>query len=676
MVAASKVLMLKPSEFEIWRMRIEQYIQMMYYALWEVIENGAALPKIQVMEGVTTLMPIKYVKEKAQSRLEMKARSTLVMGIPNKHQLKFNSIKYVKQLLEAVKKRFVNTAQAVNTTQAVNTANEVSTASPQVNDLEQSHLDDMEKMDLRWQMAMLTMRARRFLKKTKRKLTVNGNETFGFDMFKVECYKCHKRRHFVRECRALRNQDNKHKESTTRSSDQVEEGPKYALMAYTSLTSDSKGNPQVDLQDKRVIDSGCSRHMTGNMSYHIDYEKINRGYVTLEGTPKEGKSQEKKQLILPTMCKIKVLVIKPYNKTPYELFHGRTLTLSFMRPFGSVTILNTLDHFGNFNGKADECFFIGYSLNSKAFRVFKCRTRIVEENLHIRFSENTPNVVGSGPDWLFNIDALTRTMNYKPIVTDPKSSHDAGFKPLSDDGKKVVEDLRKENECNDQEKEDNVNNTNNVNTVSLTVNDSGTNEDNELLFNPNMPTLEDVDTFNFSSDDEDDGHTQEEGIDYDEVFTPVARIEAIRLFLAYVSFKDFVVYQMDVKSAFLYGKIKKEVFTEVKNASTPMETQKPLLKDEDSKEVDVYIYRSMIGSLMYLTSLRPDIIFAVCACARYQVNPKVSHLQAMKRIFRYLKGQPKLGLWYSKDSPFDLVSYTDSVYAGASLDRKSTIRGC
>ncbi|GJX27209.1 hypothetical protein Tco_0233505 [Tanacetum coccineum] len=106
-----------------------------------------------------------------------------------------------------------------------------------------------------------------------------------------------------------------------------------------------------------------------------------------------------------------------------------------------------------------------------------------------------------------------------------------------------------------------------------------------------------------------------------------------------------------------------------------METQKPLLKDEDGKEVDVHMYRSMIGSLMYLTSSRPDIMFAVCACARYQVNPKVSHLHAVKRIFRYLKGQPKLGLWYPKDSLFDLVAYTDSDYAGTSLDRKSTTGG-
>nr|GEU41552.1 hypothetical protein [Tanacetum cinerariifolium] len=152
------------------------------------------------------------------------------------------------------------------------------------------------------------------------------------------------------------------------------------------------------------------------------------------------------------------------------------------------------------------------------------------------------------------------------------------------------------------------------------------------------------------------GYTQEEGIDYDKVFAPVARIEVIRLFLSYTSLKDFVVYQIEVKSAFLYGKIKEE--------------------DENAKDVDVHLYRSMIGSLMYLTSLRPDIMFDVYACARFQITLKVSHLYAVKRIFRYLKGQSKLGLWYPKDSPFNLKAYTNSDYAGASLDKKSTTKGC
>ncbi|GKB55537.1 uncharacterized mitochondrial protein-like protein [Tanacetum coccineum] len=230
-----------------------------------------------------------------------------------------------------------------------------------------------------------------------------------------------------------------------------------------------------------------------------------------------------------TACYVqnRVLVVKPRNKTPYELFHGRTPTLSFMRPFGCpVTILNTIDHLGKFDGKANEGFIVGYSLNSKAFRVFNSRTKIVEENLHIRFSESTPNVVGSGPDWLFDIDALTRTMNYEPIVAgtqsngfagtkasnnagqarketepvkdyillplwtadppysqDPKNSHDDGSKPSSDDGKKVDEDPRKDSEFNAVGGKTSI----------------------ELPFDPNMPALEDYNLFDLSRDDEDHG---------------------------------------------------------------------------------------------------------------------------------------------------------------------------
>nr|GEU94457.1 ribonuclease H-like domain-containing protein [Tanacetum cinerariifolium] len=204
------------------------------------------------------------------------------------------------------------------------------------------------------------------------------------------------------------------------------------------------GNPQMDLQDKRVIDSRCSRHMKGNLSYLTDYKEINEGYVAFGGNPKgekiigKGTKDETSGILksfitrienlvdhkvkaeaINTVCYVqnRVLVVKPHNKTPYELFHGTTPTLSFMRQFGCpVTILNTKDPLRKFDGKADECFFVGYSWNSKAFRVFNSRTRIVEENLHISISENTPNVIGSRPDWLFDIDALTRTMNYESIV--------------------------------------------------------------------------------------------------------------------------------------------------------------------------------------------------------------------------------------------------------------------
>nr|GEX15417.1 hypothetical protein [Tanacetum cinerariifolium] len=306
---------------------------MIDYALREVIENGATLPKTTVVEGVTTMMSITTAEEKARRRLEVKARSTLMMGIPNEHQLNFNSIKDAKQLLEAVEKRssenaatkktqmnllkqqyenftapssemldqtfdrlqklvshleilvdldtmsmddiynnlkvyepkFKGMSSSISSTQnmalvsssynntsitngAVNTAHGVSTANTYINasystnidnlsdavicslfssqanspqlvheDLEQIHPDDMEEVDLRRKMTMLTMRARKFLKKTGRKLTLNVNETIGFDKSNVECYNCHKRGHFRMKCRALRNKDKKNKESSRRS---------------------------------------------------------------------------------------------------------------------------------------------------------------------------------------------------------------------------------------------------------------------------------------------------------------------------------------------------------------------------------------------------------------------------------------------------------------------------
>ncbi|GJW26387.1 putative ribonuclease H-like domain-containing protein [Tanacetum coccineum] len=275
------------------------------------------------------------------------------------------------------------------------------------------------------------------------------------------------------------------------------------------------------------------------------------------------------------------------------------------------------------------------------------------------------------------------------------------------------------------------------------------------------------------------GFRQVEGIDYDEVFAHVAKIEAIRLFLAFASYMGFTVYQMDVKiykvikalyglhqapkawyetlSSFLmengfrrgtidktlfiknnksdimlvqvyvgdiiFGSTKKSMckefedcmhkrfqmssmgeltfflglqvkqqpdgifiirdkyvanilkkfdFWSIRTATTPIESNKPLVKDEDGEDVDVHVYRSMIGSLMYLTASRPNIIISVYACARIQVTPKASHLNAVKRIFRYLKHQPKLGLWYPRDLPFELEAFSDSDNGGASLDRKST----
>nr|GEZ59593.1 hypothetical protein [Tanacetum cinerariifolium] len=124
----------------------------------------------------------------------------------------------------------------------------------------------------------------------------------------------------------------------------------------------------------------------------------------------------------------RVLVTKPHNKTPYELLHNRTPSIGFMRPFGCpVTILNTLDSLGKFDGKVDEGFLVRYYVISKAFRLFNSRTRIVQETLHVNFLENKPNVASSGPTWLFDIDSLTRTMNYQPVTAGNQTNPSAGF---------------------------------------------------------------------------------------------------------------------------------------------------------------------------------------------------------------------------------------------------------
>ncbi|GJU68039.1 putative ribonuclease H-like domain-containing protein [Tanacetum coccineum] len=273
-----------------------------------------------------------------------------------------------------------------------------------------------------------------------------------------------------------------------------------------------------------------------------------------------------------TVCYVqnRVLVIKPHNKTPYELFLGRKPALGFMRPFGyPVTILNTIDHLGKFDKKADEGFFIGYSLNSKVFRVFNSRTWIIEENLHVQFSENTPNIAGSEPNWLFDIDALTKTIKYKPVVAGnqsngnagTKESNDAGktrvktvpgkdyillplwttdllfssplkislddgCKPLRDDQEKSFEDPGQEDsEGVDQEKDHDGNNTNNVNATSTNeVNVVGAKTSIELPDDPNMPASEEI---IYSDDDEDVG--AEANMHNLDAFMPVSPILTTRV---------------------------------------------------------------------------------------------------------------------------------------------------
>nr|GEV20003.1 uncharacterized mitochondrial protein AtMg00810-like [Tanacetum cinerariifolium] len=369
--------------------------------------------------------------------------------------------------------------------------------------------------------------------------------------------------------------------------------------------------------DKEVIDSGCSRHMTGNMSYLSNFEEINGRYVVFGGNPKGGKISGKgieNQLSLKaeavnTACYVqnRVLVTKPQNKTPYELLHGRTPSICFMRPFGCpVTILNTLDSLGKFDGKVDEGFLVGYS-NTDGDAAF-------EEKEH-EFEERKPE----------------SAVHVSPSSSAQSKKHDDKTK-IEAKGKSP----------------DNA-----AGTLIPAVGQLSTNNTN--TFSAAGPSNVAVSLTH--------GKSQAD-------FTNLETSITVSLFQQ----PEFI--KIIIQDKYVAEILRKFGLTNGKSASTPIDTEKPLLKDPDGEDVDMHTYRSMIGSLMYLTSSRPDIMFSVCVCARFQVTPKASHLHAIKRIFRYLKGKPHLGLWYPKDLPFNLVSYSDSDYVGASLDMKSTTGGC
>ncbi|GJY87940.1 ribonuclease H-like domain-containing protein [Tanacetum coccineum] len=725
---------------------------------------------------------------------------------------------------------FVFSKNTSNTNEAVNTAHEVSTASSQgqassstyvddvmfsffVNqsnstlldneDLEQIDTDNLEEMDLKWQVAMLIIRVKRFLKKTGRNLNFNGKETVCFDKIKVECYNYHRRGHFARECRAPRNQGNRNGDALRRIvsvetpanalvvqdgiggydwSFQAEEDiTNFSLMAYTSQGSSSSdselnksdvgfdsqmnenelhdcnlnksevfksasdssvneieeeynqindrfkkvegyhavpppytGNfkparpdlsfaglddsvyktnvsetifsvPRIEStasksskdsleqpKDGRVtvkwklepvwnnaqrvnhqnflnnltyphlrrnfvptavatksgqvpvnaakqsslraatsinttrpvntaplnqkvnnvttagpkavvsttegkrgnavkssmlnletnsksikdfFDSRCSRHMTRNKSYLIDYQDIDGGFVAFAGSPKGGIKREFSVARTPQQNG----VAERKNRTLIEAARTISPSIRFMRPFRClVTILNTLDPLGKFNGKANEGFLVGYSINSKDFRVFNTRTRKVEENMHIKFLENKPNVTGSGLEWLFNIDSLTKSINYEPVTERNQTNKNAGIKdnvdavptqqyillPLLYDSPQSSKDAvavdaneepTHEGERNGQEKEggasnkendqkvqdlkaklDNLlvqqkegyaNSTNRDCTVSPSISTDGQNFTNtdDLPTDPLIPDLEDTSIFSGVYDDEDVG---------------------------------------------------------------------------------------------------------------------------------------------------------------------------
>nr|GEY00220.1 putative ribonuclease H-like domain-containing protein [Tanacetum cinerariifolium] len=526
----------------------------------------------------------------------------------------------------------------------------------------------------------------------------------------------------------------------------------------------------------------------------------------------------------PRVKIIRVLVNKSQNKTPYELFNGRTPAIGFLKLFGChVMILNTLDNFGKFKAKWDEGYFIGYSMSSKAFRVFNKRTKSVEENLHVDFLENKPIETGAGPNWLFDIDSLTNSMNYVPVVVaGTNSTNFLGTKEAAgQDVKKDVSSLRyivlpnwfhethlesstsnAQDACNpdDPESSGNFNPTatsinpptDHMETLAVEtlipivsspvptscLNDSLEPSSDKRLISKKVtsqddtPSLDNILTLTNKFEDilGDTTNTDDTyGVEADlgnmettitasptptfrihkdhpksQIIGPVDTLIQTRnkskemeeqsfiatihqktnpallqfcLFSCFLSqphgFQDpeFPARVYKVEKAMYglhqapkawYGTLSKYLLTNGFQRGTIDQTLFIRRYRGDFILVQVYVddiifgssnpqlcrefeafmhekfQMSAMGELNFFRGLqvlqKEDGIFL--SQEKHQVTPKECHLYAVNRIFRYLKGHPKLGLWYPKESLFDLVAYSDSDYGGATQDRKSTTGGC
>nr|GEW77356.1 hypothetical protein [Tanacetum cinerariifolium] len=1007
----AKIPILDIGKFKQWKLRIQQYLQNEHYALWEVIEFGDSYEAPQEVadtgsasegsakkNGRTVAVTTRDMQKR---RNDVKARTTLLLALPDEHQLRFSKYKTAQELWAAILKTLgVNEAtkktkknqlkqpygnfKAEGKEMLEKTFNRLQ-AIIKYEDINQIDEDDIEEMDIKWNMALLSMRADKFWKKTGKKISIQGIDVAGFDKSNMECFNCHKMGHFARECRAPRSQDRGRSENFKQGSKVEEFAPKalmaidrvgwdwsymaneeenhalvadeeapteFALMAKSSSEnkelkkekegldrkligfqsaskdldtllgsqSDSSifengessesimskpmikfvkaadsptGNSQININDKGYWDSGCSRYMTGKISYLSNYEPFDEGYVSfgqggckitgkgtiktecivlgrdfklrddtnvLLRTPKQhnmysidlnnivphkdltclvaNASTDESELGhrmlghlnfktmnklvmhnlvrgLPSKCFendhtcvaclkgkqhkascktklvhlvtkpihtlhmdlfgptwdetsgilrnfiteienlkhlkvkiIRVLVNKSQNKTPYELFNGRTPAIGFLKPFGChVMILNTLDHLGKFEAKGDE------GTTSTNFSGTKdAATQDVKKDVSsLRYI--------AIPNWFHEAHLESSTSNAQDACNAdaPESSGNSNptatlINPLVDHMETLIVETLIPTVSDTNGVKANLGNM--EHNISASPTPTFRIHKDHLKSQIIGPVDTPVQTRTKSKEIEEQrvrpigtkwvlknkkyereivirnkarlvaqGHTQEEGIDYEEVFAPVTRIEAIRLFLTYASFIGFTVYQMDVKSAFfmtLFIRKHKGDFLLVQvyvddiifGSSNPQQCREfealmhekfqmsamgelnfflglQVLQKKDGiflsqdkfvgdilKKFGYSDVRSMIGSLMYLTASRPDIMFDVYACTRHQVTPKECHLYAVKRIFKYLKGHPKLGIWYPRESPFDLVAYSDSDYGGATQDRKSTTEGC
>nr|GEU33009.1 ribonuclease H-like domain-containing protein [Tanacetum cinerariifolium] len=619
-VAAAKLLVLNPGEFKLWTMRIELYFLMTDYALWEVLLKGDSPQLTRSVDGIKKTYPLTTAEEKLARKNELKARRTLLMALPNEHQLNFNSYKTAKSLMEAIEKRFESNEESkkVQKTllkQQYENFNETSSAGlDQIYDRLQKLISQIEIHGETISQEYLNLKLLRSLPyewKTHTLIWRNKPdlETLSMD----DLYNNLK----IYEAKVMGSSSITQNIQNVAfvSSNNTDITNKAVNTAHSVFAASSKTNasnlPNVDSLSDAVI---CSFFASQYNSSQLDNEDLKQIYPN---------DLEEINLMTKVEC---------YNchKRGHFARECRAPKHQDNRnkeaPIRTVPVEDTTS-----NALVSQCDGLGYDWSDQP-----------EEGptnfalMAYTFSSSSSYSNSDTKRLMVDMLPLEETpKEEKLLVNVPKkmrlTSDSQGLKDAVADvaGKKSTKIPRKENGVQDPAKE--------VHKLMLLV----------LLLllwieeekEHKGISLKDTEIFNDAYDDE--------------IESAVADLNNLEL--TTVMQRDDGIFISQYK--YVADILKKFDFTSVKIASTPIETNKALLKDEEAADVDVHLYRSMVGSLMYLTASRPDIMFDVCACARFYVTPKVSHLYVVKRNFRYLKSQLKLGLWYPKDSPFDLEAF-------------------